>query len=1292
MIRRRIALLFLPTLLIVLLAGGFAWLLRSESGAQWIWQRVAAAVPGTLQAQRLRGGLQSGLTLEGLRYRDARLALAADRVTLRLDLDFWPPTVAVHDLRVGELQLNSTAATAETPASSAADQLPGLALPVPVEFRRVEGVRVTWSAGAEPQIDIRDLSLSGSWHRRLVLNEARFESGGSRWRVGLELDMQAPHRLEFKAAGAVVLPGRPAGQHAALAELPIRARASGDLQKSQWVVETADPQLTLSGEVRGLLAEPGWNLRLAAGPFDWPPAPAVPELSVHDLVIDSEGTLAAYSLQAEARILGNDIPALQVRMLGTGDRAGVEVERFELAGEAVQLDATGRIDWLPAVSARMDANVSRFDPQPWFAAWNGAAPASGRVALAWSDGRLAFEVLEATAPGTLTALTGAGALDSGGTPAGGVDAELAWQGLVWPPGAAEPRVSSREGRARVGGTLDAWTVAGELELSGPDFPAGRLEVEGTGDRESLSLRVPGGEVLGGTLAGAFDLRWSPDLSWSATARLRNVATAPLTPSLPGRLSGDVAARGRAEPVELEIDIRELAGNVRQRPVSARGRLVLEAGQVQARGLQVRSGGSELTANGHPGAPGGLTVEARIASLADLADGASGAFNGSATLSLRAGRPLLRLDGSGQALSWGATAIGQLALSTGADADGTQATQLELRDIALGGKQIESLTAVASGQRPLERLEVRAKSADGLATLSLAGAVRDWNAPLAGGWRGRLEALRLERAALGSIELQAPAALSLDAAGLTLAQACFNVSPEGRLCLESAWRAGAERTLQASLDGVSPSLALDLLDSDLAFTQRLSGDVDWRQVHGRSPEARVRLDISAGEVRFADDDEDEPLFATGAGLFGFEIADGRLVSGNLDIPLPGGGIDTDFSVPDLSPGLDSPVEGHVRIDLDDIRPVLRLLPPVEGSSGPVTADLRFTGTLGDPRVSGNASLVRGRISHFATGLLLDDLNLSGAVNEFAQTELTGTFRAGEGQGSLRAVVNFADLLQPELLLELRGEQLTVINVPDLTVLANPDVRLTLRPDVLELSGRIVVPSARLSPKFLPTASVDESADVVIVGGQDPQPVAPKQPRGDRRIRGRVELELGKDVLLKFEQATARLRGTAQFRWEDGGPLPVASGGFALTGKITAYGQLLEVTEGRISFSDRPADNPFLNIRAEREIYGNTQVTRAGVLVTGTLKEPELETYTVPMTTRERALTLLVTGSDFNYEQGVGSVQVGMYIAPKLYVSYGIGLFDEQNVISARYDLGKGFGIMTTSGQRETGADISYTIEH
>jgi translocation and assembly module TamB len=181
-----------------------------------------------------------------------------------------------------------------------------------------------------------------------------------------------------------------------------------------------------------------------------------------------------------------------------------------------------------------------------------------------------------------------------------------------------------------------------------------------------------------------------------------------------------------------------------------------------------------------------------------------------------------------------------------------------------------------------------------------------------------------------------------------------------------------------------------------------------------------------------------------------------------------------------------------------------------------------------------------------------------------------------------------------------------------------------------------------------------------------------------------------VRLQLERARALLGGTAIFSW-DGQPLPVASGGFNLTGEINAYGQLLKVTEGRVNFGNRPADNPFLTIRAEREIFGNSQIRRAGVLVTGTLKRPVLETYTDPMTTRERALALLVTGNDFDYEQGVGAVEVGMYVAPKLFISYGVGLFDDQNVISARYDLGRGFGVKATSGQRETGVDISYTVD-
>ena len=72
-------------------------------------------------------------------------------------------------------------------------------------------------------------------------------------------------------------------------------------------------------------------------------------------------------------------------------------------------------------------------------------------------------------------------------------------------------------------------------------------------------------------------------------------------------------------------------------------------------------------------------------------------------------------------------------------------------------------------------------------------------------------------------------------------------------------------------------------------------------------------------------------------------------------------------------------------------------------------------------------------------------------------------------------------------------------------------------------------------------------------------------------------------------------------------------------------------------------------------------------------------------------MLATGSDFDYEQGVGALDFGMYIAPRFYLSYGIGLFDRDSVISARYDLKKGFGVRVSSGDRESGVDLSYRLD-
>ena len=1280
MIRRRIAMLFVPTLLILAVAGAFAWLLHTESGARWILQRVAAMTPGQLVFRQPVGDLRSGLRIPSLTYRNDNLSAEIEDLALALSFDFWPPALSVHNLEAGQLSLRSQPGPKSAGEVAPAERLSRFSLPFPVTFERIAIHRLNGS-GAAAELEVRGLELSAHWFRSLKIDSLHATCGESQWTADLAVDFQAPFALKVDAQATVLAPDTWGLRQ----PLVFEAHGDGDLALSRWDLRIIDPSVSISGKLSDLLGAPAWDLQLAADSLQWPLAAAEPAVTLDAVLAGSYGSFEDYGIEAEARASGRKLPGANIRLLGTGDATGLDFEALSASGDDLDMKGTGRFAWQKAVGARFTVEVSRFDPAAWIPAWGDAEPLSGNLAAAWADGRVEFELGEVQAPGTVAAITGSGRLDPA---AGTVAADLEWEGFAWPPGgAAEPVVFSRDGHAVLGGKLDDWTVGGELELSGPDFPAGRLQVRGGGNRASLHLVVPTGAVLGGTIAGEFETAWSPEVSWAATAKLTGLSTAPLAPDFPGRISGEVSVRGRPEPRALEIDIRNLSGVVRERQVQASGRLAIDAGRIRATDLRLRSGQSRVTLDGHPNLPDGLAFSARIESLSDLVDGATGSFTGNGEFSPDPGHPRLRLDGEGRDLSWGGYAVSAISVSTAPGDDAK--IQLELNGIDFADSRIESLNILTDGDRPMDGLSAWADFGDSRAELRLDGRVQDWADPLGAGWTGRVSALRWEGEAFGFVQLEKPVALQLNDTAFVLDPACFTGSRAGRLCLKSTWRPSGERTLEAALEDVSPNLAMRLLDSELAFSQRVSGELTWQQLPRGKPKARVDLRISAG--RITAQAEDESILETGPGLFGFELADGRLYAGNLDIPVPGaGGIDTDFSVPDLSAGLASQVQGQIRINLNNIQPILRLLPGFEGSSGPVTADLKLSGTVADPQLTGHASLVRGSISHFATGLSLEDIRLAGAVYRYDQTELRGTFRAGNGEGDILAVLNFDDILKPELRVEIKGENLTLVNVPSLNVTANPDIRAVWRQGELTLDGRLAVPSARISPLFLPTAAASESADFVVVAGQDSLAEQEGDRSGDWRLHGKLELELGDDVQVALERAKAQLRGKAQFSW-DGRMIPVADGSLLLSGEILAYGQLLKVTEGRINFSNRPADNPFLNIRAEREIYGNPQITRAGVLVTGTLKEPILEPYSVPMTTRERALTLLVTGSDFNYEQGVGSVEVGMYVAPKLFISYGIGLFEDQNVVSARYDLGKGFGIKTTSGQRETGADISYTIE-
>jgi translocation and assembly module TamB len=378
-------------------------------------------------------------------------------------------------------------------------------------------------------------------------------------------------------------------------------------------------------------------------------------------------------------------------------------------------------------------------------------------------------------------------------------------------------------------------------------------------------------------------------------------------------------------------------------------------------------------------------------------------------------------------------------------------------------------------------------------------------------------------------------------------------------------------------------------------------------------------------------------------------------------------------------------------MDDIRLIGQLaLPGMDGIGGRFESNISLGGTLADPAFEGGFQLSNGFVQYAPIGLKLEDIEFSGQVEKRDRGKFNGKFRAGEGIGSIDGRFLFEDIENIQVDIAFSGDQLLLLNTDELKIETETDLRLGFSPQLMQINGHIRIPSARLTPSNLLLGRVSDSEDLVI----DARTAGVQSETADTaakiRVHGQLEVAFGDDVFIQVPGVETNISGSVLFDWS-GDPVPLAEGSYVLQGKVDVYGPVLQINNGHISFPTVPADNPLLNIRAEREIYGNTQIRSAGVQVIGSLKRPVLQAYTVPVTNEDRAWTLLITGTDFDQGQGVGSFNVGTYIAPKLYVSYGISLFEDENVISARYDLKKGFGVKVTSGQRETGLDVSYTLD-
>lgn len=585
------------------------------------------------------------------------------------------------------------------------------------------------------------------------------------------------------------------------------------------------------------------------------------------------------------------------------------------------------------------------------------------------------------------------------------------------------------------------------------------------------------------------------------------------------------------------------------------------------------------------------------------------------------------------------------------------------------------------------------------------------------WRGTLEATTLSTTA-GDWTLAEAAGLSWDGAGsvLQVAPHCWQ-HVEFELCSDKL-SAGPEGEASLRLTG-----DLRAFNGLLPRGVRSSGalDADLHAAWGAS--GLAQLDGSASLRAF-----------TVHRLFGMgERASVTWDSADLDVRQEGESLTLEGDVvragrkvlqltARLPQSAKQPMDGQLTLDALQLAAFSPWVTELSTLEGAVSGTLALSGTPSMPKAQGSLRLEEGTLVAVSNPTRLSSVNLQLQLDGTEAT-VAGTGLLGTGEVALQGRIS----VRPEVRLELavKGARHRVLVPPSSELEVSEDLTLVLEGNQLDVRGDIQVHDGFIRHEELPEGSVGISRDVVQV---DVQGNVLEQ-SGLFDVSADLRLEIDDRFRITGETVNATLGGELRLRQTPGQPLQVFGTLGLQGGELFVFRQFLQIKRGSIAFSG-PADNPALDIAAERKIPGEGITVGAGLK--GPLDAPRLEVYSDPVMSQGEAMSYLVRGRGLDVGAGADGTALALslgadivnrsgivsglnklplisnvafgasgdeddtaatvsgYIGNRIYVSYGIGLYEPINVLTARLYLQSRLWLEVMS-RLENSIDLYYSFD-
>lgn len=1243
---KRIGIVFAALVLVLLVA--LWWLLGTGGGMHFVLDRVVAATDGAVSVQQARGSLAGPLTVEGLSYDDGkgtevRVARAG------VDVAIWPllgKTVQIDKFTAAGVKVELPASTPPEPEKSSGFSLEP-PLGIVIDDARVDDLDIRQAGQSLFAADRID--LAGTWTAGGIrIKKLRLRSPDGRADAHGELLLGAHYRgkgqLDFswtqgtqQYAGKLDTQGDGSTAHATLAlTRPMPATIHMQIEQRKeypWQLDVKLPQsdatpLLGDGDIRTLAAD-----------------------------------LHASGTQREARIEGslrlNDWPvSIQPLQLALSqDRNTLSIQSLKLASKRIpgSVRAKGRI--------ALDAQ-----------------PVSARIDMSWQDVKL--------------------------------PAELAGQ------------VLASHGQLALHGSAADYQAAGEMHVGPPGRLADlKLDIKGNDkqvDIRSLALKQPQGSArLAGTIT------FQPALRWDVQASGKQFDPGQLFAGWDGALDFSLASKGQQKQKALDaaVDIKQLDGRLRQREVSGHGRVHLSPDQVLDGKLDVQMGQSHVAIDADPGKRNDIHLNLDIASLGDWLPDSAGSLQGQLRLRGKLDSLALTATVSGKALRWQQQKADSLSLDADVPnlASPGGRVEIETRKVEIAGMPFDTLVLDANGTEAHHSATLTADGPQLELKLGLEGRMQNQS------WRGQLTTLDLEPRGIPGWRLVKAVPLQAGADGFDMDDLCLTAG-DPRLCVKAQQSKNGVLHATYSIHAM-PLKLVSAVIPDQSLPVSIDGQLDGEGTIRRSSagllSGHAEVHSDQGSVTWLDSPQQPLLGWTGLRADVDFEGDSQTIELHSKLSQQGT-LDGRLVIS----GADRQLDGHLELNLDSLAFAALLNPSLANVQGALKGQFRIAGTLANPALSGQA-----RVSDFAAEVPMVGLKLTqGRIEAHTQgahvIQLDGSVLSGDGKLDIGGQIGLGGAADTAI--TVKGDQVVAADIPAAKLTVSPDLVLKQDQAGLNLSGSVKIDHADVDVSRLPGAGAAQaSPDVVIMDAPK------KEAAGVMPVTANIAIHLGDDTHIQGFGLDGSLHGQLAVHQRPG-RAPLGQGQIQVDGTYHAYGQDLRIERGQLLFASTALSDPGLNIRAVRRLNPNATVDQGqqvGLQISGTAMRPVLTVFSNPAMPQSDALSYLVTGKPLSQVKGgegnlitsaaqalgsatgdllaksVGSklgvddigvssnqalggsaaFTVGKYLSPRLYLNYGVGLFEPGTVITLRYILNSRWNLEATQATDFSRTSFNYRYE-